>query len=65
LTNKIESEVYFMSEKRQLEIMESIATVAQDSAEAGNLDQTLYADVFEYISGTLHSLISQMGGAAV
>jgi hypothetical protein len=39
--------------------------VAQDSAEAGNLDQTLYADVFEYIADTLHSLISQMGGAAV
>jgi hypothetical protein len=54
-----------MNETRQLEIMESIATVAQDSAEAGNLDQTLYADVFEYISDTLHSLISQMGGATV
>lgn len=52
-----------MSKTRQLEIMESIATVAQDSAEAGNLDATTYADVFEYISDTLHTLISEMGGA--
>lgn len=52
-----------MTENRKLEIMESIATVAQDSAEAGNLDSTIYADVFEYISDTLHTLISEMGGA--
>ena len=42
-----------MDENRKLEIMESIATIAQDSAEAGNLDATTYADVFEYIACTL------------
>lgn len=52
-----------MEENRKLEIMESIATVAQDSAEAGNLDSTTYADVFEYIADGLHTLISKMGGA--
>jgi hypothetical protein len=50
--------------KRQLEILESIATVAQDSAEKGNLDPSYYADAFEYIADAVHSLISQMGGAA-
>lgn len=53
-----------MEENRKLEIMESIATVAQDSAEAGNLDATTYADVFEYIACTLHTLIAE-GGARV
>lgn len=52
-----------MEENRKLEIMESIATVAQDSAETGNLDSTIYADVFKYIADGLHTLISEMGGA--
>ena len=52
-----------MSKTRKLEIMESIATVAQDSAETGNLDSSEYANVFEYIAEAIHSLITEEGGA--
>lgn len=60
-----ESEVYFMSDTRKLEILESIATVAQDSAERGSLDSSVYADVFEYISETLCTLTAKESGVRV
>lgn len=52
-----------MSDKRKLEIMENIAVVAQDSAESGNLDSSVYAGVFEYIADGITTLIAGMGGA--
>ncbi|MDD3337800.1 MAG: hypothetical protein PHS82_02975 [Lachnospiraceae bacterium] len=53
-----------MDNTRKLQILESIATVAQDSAESGNLDQSTYADVFELISDALHSLTTEGGATA-
>lgn len=43
----------------KLRALESIAIVAQDSAETGNLDQSVYADVFEHIATALHDIISE------
>lgn len=53
-----------MNDKRKLEILESIVIIAQDSAESGNLDQSLYADVFEFISSELHALSTKGGATA-
>lgn len=48
-----------MIDTRKLRALKSIALVAQDSAEAGNLDQGVYADVFAFLSDTLHDLLSE------
>lgn len=45
-----------MKDTRRLELLESIAVIAQDSAEHGQIDSSIYADVFEFIAESLHTM---------
>lgn len=49
-----------MKDTRRLELLESVAVVAQDSAEHGRINSSIYADVFELIVADLHGLIKEV-----
>ncbi len=53
-----------MDNKRKLEILESIALVAWNATEAGELDKSVYSDVFELFFNELHDLTTEGGATA-
>lgn len=49
-----------MNENRKLKALESIATLAQESAEHGQMDPSVYADVFELIAALIHGMVKEV-----